>query len=191
MGGVSGVIRTRVGYAGGESSDPTYHDLGGHTETVQVDFDPAKISYRELVEVFFADHDSTVPGPSRQYRSVVFVHDTEQERVAREVMQQVQATAERPVQTAIEPLKAFHLAEDYHQKYALQGDSLIFGEFRAMYPAMKDLIDSPAAARVNAYLYGEGTAEQLQAEIDRLGLSPQGVARLQEASPAGACAITP
>jgi peptide-methionine (S)-S-oxide reductase len=191
LGGVSGVIRTRVGYAGGESSDPTYHNLGGHTETVQVDFDPATISYRQLVELFFADHDPTVPGLPRQYRSVIFVQDAEQEQVAREVMQQVQASAKRPVQTAIEPLKAFNMAEDYHQKYALQGDSLIFGEFRAMYPDVKDLVDSTAAARVNAYLYGEGTAEQLQSEIDQLGLSAQALAHLRAASPTGACAITP
>jgi peptide-methionine (S)-S-oxide reductase len=189
LGSLSGVIRTRVGYAGGTSDDPTYHDLGGSSETVQVDFDPKQISYKELVEIFFAAHDSTISGLPLQYRSVIFVHDAEQERIAREVMQQVQATAKRPVQTAILPFKAFYVAEDYHQKYALQGDSLIFSELRAVYPDMRDLVDSTAAARLNAYLYGEGTAEQLQAEIGKLGLSPEAVAHLQAVSPAGACAV--
>jgi peptide-methionine (S)-S-oxide reductase len=189
LGGVSGVIRTRVGYAGGESKDPTYHNLGGHTETVQVDFDPTKVSYRELVRVFFAGHDPTIPGLPRQYRSVIFVHDAGQEAIAREVLQQVQATAERPVQTAIEPFTAFYLAEDYHQKYALQGDSSLYAEFRAMYPDMKGFVDSTAAARVNAYLYGEGTPELFLAELDQLGLSEAGVAHLRSATPLGGCAV--
>jgi methionine-S-sulfoxide reductase len=183
------VIRTRVGYAGGESDHPTYHDLGGHTETVQVDFDPALVSYQELVEIFFAGHDSTVSGLPRQYRSAILVHDAEQESVARQVMEQAQAAAERPVQTVIIPLKAFYLAEDYHQKYALQGDSSLLGEFRAMYPEMRDLVDSTAATRVNAYLYGEGTSEAFETEIDRLGISPEGIAHLRSASPAGACPV--
>ncbi len=189
MGGLSGVIRTRVGYAGGESADPTYHNLDGHTETVQVDFDPTKISYQELVEAFFADHDSTVRGLPVQYRSVVFVHDAEQERVAQAVMATVQAAAERPVQTVILPLKAFYLAEDYHQKYALQGSSILSREFRAMYPDLWDLVDSTAAARVNAYLYGEGTAEVWDTEIDKLGLSAEALAHLQAVAPAGACPV--
>ena len=189
MGALPGVIRTRVGYAGGDSNDPTYHNLDGHTETVQVDFDPARVGYQELVEAFFAGHDSTIPGLPRQYRSVVFVHDAGQERIAREVMRQVDEAAHRAVQTVILPFDAFYPAEDYHQKYALQGDRRLNAEFRAMYPAMRELVDSTAAARVNAYLYGEGTAEQLQAEIDRLGLSPEGMARLQSVSPVGACPV--
>jgi len=62
LGALQGVIRTRVGYAGGDSDDPVYYNLDGHTETVQVDFDPTQISYEELVEAFFAGHDSTIPG---------------------------------------------------------------------------------------------------------------------------------
>ncbi len=178
-----------MGYAGGTSDDPVYYNLDGHSETVQVDFDPSQISYRELVETFFAAHDSTITGLPLQYRSVIFTHDAEQARIAQEVMQQVQATAKRPVQTVILPLETFYPAEDYHQKYALQGDPILFPEFRAMYPNMQDLVDSTAAARVNAYLYGEGTAEQLQAEIDKLGLSPEAVAHLESVSPAGSCLV--
>lgn len=189
MGSLSGVIRTRVGYAGGESDDPTYHNLDGHTETVQIDFDPTRITYEALVEFFFAAHDSTIPGLPRQYRSVIFVHDAEQQRSAEAVMERVRATAERPVATVILPLDAFYLAEDYHQKYALQGDATILREFRAMYPDMRALIDSTAAARVNAYLYGEGTAEVFRAEVNKLGLSPEAINHLQLVSPSGACVL--
>jgi peptide-methionine (S)-S-oxide reductase len=189
LGGLSGVIRTRVGYAGGESVDPTYHNLDGHTETVQVDFDPTKIGYQQLVEAFFSDHDSTIRGLPVQYRSVVFVHDAEQERIAQAVMATVQAAAERPVQTVILPLKAFYLAEGYHQKYALQQDAIMFAQFRAMYPDLWDMVGSTAAARVNAYLYGEGTAEVWLAEVDKLGLSTEALAHLQAVAPAGACPV--
>lgn len=189
MGALPGVIRTRVGYAGGDSDDPTYYNLDGHTETVQVDFDPTQISYEELVEAFFAGHDSTIPGLSRQYRSVIFVHDPEQESIAHTVLARVDEAAARPVQTVILPFEHFYLAEDYHQKYALQGDSVTLQEFRAMYPDMKDLVDSTAAARVNAYLYGEGTAEVFQAEVDKLGLSQEALSHLESVSPSGACVL--
>jgi methionine-S-sulfoxide reductase len=178
-----------VGYAGGNSKAPTYYDLDGHTESVQVDFDPSRITYEALVETFFAAHDATLPGFSRQYMSVIFVHDAEQEQIARLVMQRVQQASKRTLHTSILPLQGFYLAEDYHQKYALRGDPLLFPEFQAIYPDFKDLVDSPAAARVNAYLYGAGTPEQLRAELESLGLSPRGREHLQAASPAGACPV--
>jgi peptide-methionine (S)-S-oxide reductase len=189
LGSVSGVVRTRVGYAGGTTKDPTYHNLGDYAETVQVDFDPSKITYVALVESFFAAHDATLPASRRQYMSAIFFHDAEQERVARAVLQRVQQDSDGVIQTLILPMTGFYLAEDYHQKYALQGDSLLLGEFRAMYPEFRDLVDSTAAARVNAYVYGFGTAEQLKAELDGLGLSEAGRTHLQAASPVGACAL--
>jgi methionine-S-sulfoxide reductase len=189
LGGVSGVIRTRVGYAGGTTEDPTYYRIGDHSETVQVDFDPSRVSYEELVEVFFAGHDATLPAYSRQYMSAIFVHDADQERVARSVLQRVQEASAETLTTVVAPLTGFYLAEDYHQKYALQGDGILLADLRAIYPEMRDLVDSTAAARVNAYLYGFGTAEQLSAEIDDLGLSAAGKARLQSASPVGACLV--
>ena len=87
------------------------------------------------------------------------------------------------------PAADFYIAEDYHQKYALQGNSALLGEFRAIYPDFGDLVDSTAATRVNAYLYGYGTPEQLSAELDGLGLSVTGKARLLASSPAGVCPV--
>jgi hypothetical protein len=156
---------------------------------VEVDFDPSQVSYEQLVEKFFGFHDATRPAPKRQYMSAILVRDAEQERTARSVMQRVQETSERAIQTSIIPLAEFYLAEDYHQKYALQRITALFGEFQAMYPNIWDLVDSTAATRVNAYLYGIGTAEQLSADLDGLGLSEKGKARLQSASPVGACPV--
>ncbi len=189
MGSVSGVIRTRVGYAGGTTKDPTYYNIGDHSETVQVDFDPSQVTYEELVGEFFAAHDATLPAYSRQYMSAIFVHDAEQERVARSVLERVQEASGESVTTVIAPGATFYLAEDYHQKYALQGDGILLAEYRTMYPEMSDFVGSTAVARVNAYLYGYGTAEQLSAELDELGLSETGKAHLQSASPVGACPV--
>ena len=178
-----------MGYAGGTSTDPTYHDLVGAAETVQVDFDPAKVSYEKLVEKFFEFHDATLAPPTGQYRTAIFAGDAGQEQIARSVMQRAQAHGDRPIRTQIVSGDSFYLAEDYHQKYALQADSLLAGEYRGMYPDLWDMVDSTAATRVNAYLYGDGSAEQLQAELDSLGLSEKGKDYLLRATPAGTCVV--
>ena len=178
-----------MGYTGGSTKNPTYHDLADHTETVQFDFDPAKVSYGELVARFFGAHDATRSSTRRQYMSALFTHEAEQESVARSIMARVQEKSKDVIRTLIIPLTDFHLAEDYQQKYALQGDRILSREFRAMYPDIWDLVDSPAATRVNAYLYGCGTAELLSTELDSLGLSDAGKARLQTGSPVAACSV--
>jgi peptide-methionine (S)-S-oxide reductase len=172
------VIRTRVGYTGGSTESPTYHSLGDHTETVQLDFDPAVLSYERLLEAFFAAHDPTYASPKRQYMSAVFFHDMEQEKAARQAMSRVEVATGRRVKTLLLPLARFYLAEDYHQKYYLQGDALLAGELRAFYPEFADFVDSTAATRINAYLYGCGTPAQVKADLARLGLSEKGTARL-------------
>lgn len=85
----------------------------------------------------------------------------------------------REVKTAILPLTTFWLAEDYHQKYELRCTEELIKEFKAIFPNEKDFLNSTAAARVNAYIAGQGTAAQLKTEIDLLGLSAEGKKRLQ------------
>ena len=126
---------------------------------MQLDFDPTKISYEALVEAFFDLHDATRSSPSRQYMSVIFVADAEQERVAHAVKERVRSRTRGALKTKILPAGRFYVAEDYHQKYALQSNARFFREFEAMYPDFWELVDSPAATRVNAYLYGFGGAE--------------------------------
>lgn len=172
------MIRTRVGYTGGSTEGPTYHNLGDHSETVQLDFDPSVITYEELLEVFFASHDSAYCGSSRQYMSAIFFHAEDQERAAQEAKAKETQRLGKTVQTQILPASTFYLAEDYHQKYALQSDSVVMGDFRRMYADIIDIVDSTAATRANAYLYGCGTLEQLRRELDSLGLSEEGKRRL-------------
>ncbi|HUJ47372.1 MAG TPA: peptide-methionine (S)-S-oxide reductase MsrA [Rhizomicrobium sp.] len=125
---VPGVIDAVSGYAGGNVDHPTYKqvcsDTTGHAEVVEVTFDPAKVSYGKLVELFFKMHDPTQlnrqgPDFGTQYRSVIFVNSPEQERVAKEELEKAKASGryKRPIVTAIEPAKPFWPAEDYHQRY--------------------------------------------------------------------------
>jgi peptide-methionine (S)-S-oxide reductase len=169
-----------VGYTGGSTRNPTYHDMGDHSETVQLDFDPSGVTFEQLVEVFFASHNAWYGSADRQYMSAIFFHDADQERVARAVKARFEQRTGRTLKTEIIAASTFYLAEDYHQKYALQSDSALLAEFRVMYPDLWDMVDSTAATRVNAYLYGYGSTEQLSAELDGLGLSAEGSAHLLE-----------
>ena len=172
------MIRTRVGYAGGTTENPTYYHLGDHTETVQVEYYPTQISYQELLDVFWAGHDPTRPALSQQYASIIFYYDDEQERLAQESKERQEAQCGCRIYTEIVPATAFYLAEDYHQKYRLQQSREFVSEFEAIYPDNDDFVNSTAAARVNGYLGGYGALADLQAEIDDLGLSPGARQRL-------------
>lgn len=172
-----GVLRTRVGYAGGRKENPTYHDLGDHTETTEIDFDPAKISYAKLLEVFWSTHNPCATPWSRQYMSAIFTHDEEQRRLATESRDREGARRGSKIHTLIAAGR-FWRAEDYHQKYELRQNDDLMKEFRAHYPDERAFTDSTAAARANGYLGGNGTLEGLRDEIDRLGLSAEGRARL-------------
>jgi len=121
-----GVLSTEVGYSGGETANPTYQDVctgrTGHAEVVRVEFDPKKVSFEKLLDVFFDVHDPTQvnrqgPDVGTQYRSVVFVHDAAQEQAAGAAKKRVQERLGRPVATQIEPAGEFWRAEEYHQQY--------------------------------------------------------------------------
>lgn len=174
------MVRTRVGYAGGHTPDPTYHRLGDHTETLQIDYDPSRIAYEDLLAEFTAQHDPTAPAWSRQYMSAIFTSGADQERAANGWRERVEASTHRPVLTEIQPLHGFYLAEDYHQKYRLRNDGELYREFRQMYPRHDAFVDSTAVARVNGFLGGEGSLADLVGEVDRYGLSDHGKMRLTD-----------
>ncbi len=170
-------MRTRVGYAGGTTADPTYHSLGDHTESVEVDYDPAALSYDDLLGVFWAAHDPRGSEASRQYRSAI-LYRTDEERSAAEASRSAIERSIGPVSTAIEPLTRFYRAEDYHQKYRLRGRRELADEFSIMYPHDSDFVDSTAAARVNGWLAGYGELKDVEAEAPLTGLSSEAQAGL-------------
>lgn len=123
-----GVIETAVGYEGGSTQNPTYHDVctdhTGHAEVVQVTFDPARISYDKLLDAFWSGHNPTTPnrqGPDvgTQYRSAIFFHSPQQEAAARASKATREATGKynRPIVTEITSASNFYRAEEYHQQY--------------------------------------------------------------------------
>jgi peptide-methionine (S)-S-oxide reductase len=174
------VVRTRVGYTGGKKRNPTYHSLGDHTETLQIDYDPTQISYELLLEVFWNSHNPTRRSWSSQYKAAVFYHNEDQKAAALASSAE-QAAQKGQIGTEIIPATEFYLAEDYHHKYTLRYNSELLDEFRAIYPDPGDFVNSTATARVNGYMSGYGDMAQLQAEVDSLGLSTQGCQRLLEA----------
>lgn len=139
---------------------------------MQVDFDPAKISYAAVLELFFASHLPTRPPWSSQYRSAIFAEGEEQLVEARRVHAAFEKRLGQRIYTEIAPLRKFWWAEDYHQKYMLRQSPRIGRELAAFYPRLEDFVDAPTAARINGYLGGNGSLPQLVAELPRFGLSP-------------------
>jgi peptide-methionine (S)-S-oxide reductase len=166
FGSLDGVVRTRVGYAGGTTESPTYHNLGDHTETIQIDYDPTLISYGQLLEIYWDSHNPTVRPSSKQYMSIVFYHNSEQRELAMETKQLEEASSGRQIYTEIIPFSEFYLAEDYHQKYHLQQVPELMEELTAIYPNFTDFIDSTAVARINGYVGGHVTFEELQEQLN-------------------------
>ena len=174
------MVRTRVGYAGGRKSNPTYRSLGNHSETIQIDYDPTHITYEELLDVFWNNHNPVGRALSRQYASLIFVHDEEQRRLAEETKEREESERNRTLSTEIVSYEEFWRAEAYHQKYYLRGKNDLMQEFAAIYPDAADFVDSTAAARVNGYIGGHGSIEQFEDEIGKLGLSEKGREKLRQ-----------
>jgi len=165
------VIRTRVGYTGGTLKNPTYHHLGDHTESIQIDYDPAKISYERLLEIFWKDNVGC-GSAGRQYRSAIFYGSPAQKKLAEATM--AAEREKRKVACDLEPLGVWTDAEDYHQKYYLRSATELKKELSAKYPKDADFVASTAAARLNGYVGGNGTREGLKAQAESLGLTEEG-----------------
>ena len=125
---VKGVLSTSVGYAGGTLENPTYQDVctdkTGHAELVQVEFDPSEVSYDQLLDVFWSNHNPTTlnrqgPDVGTQYRSVIFYHSPEQQAAAKASKEKLEKSGRfnRSIVTQIEPASTFWHAEEYHQHY--------------------------------------------------------------------------
>ncbi|MBM1003682.1 MAG: peptide-methionine (S)-S-oxide reductase [Desulfofustis sp. PB-SRB1] len=153
--------------------------MGDHTETVQLDYDPAIISYEQLLKIFWEDHDPTSQPYSRQYLHAVFYHNTAQRDAAQASKSALEQRLGSPVETQIIPVKSFTMAEDYHQKYMLKTDFGLKTEMTAIYPDHEDFVNSTAVSRLNGYVGGYGTREQLLKELDVLGISSKQKDRLR------------
>jgi len=125
---LNGVVSTAVGYTGGHKKNPTYEEVcsgeTGHTEAIEIEFDPAQITYSELLDIFWKNIDPTTPNRQfsdvgSQYRTVIYYHDEEQKQVAESSKEKMDRSGilEKPIVTEIVPASVFFKAEEYHQKY--------------------------------------------------------------------------
>jgi peptide-methionine (S)-S-oxide reductase len=172
------VVRTRVGYAGGAKANPTYHALGDHTESIEILYDPKRISYAQLLDVFWAGHDPRRQTPSRQYRNAVFTQGAEQAQVAQESRDRLAAKLGKPVGTDLEPLTHFWPAEDYHQKYYLRRSRELVAELIRLTGDESAFMDSTAAARLNAYFGNDTKAGEVSRSLADLGFEAPTVEKL-------------
>ncbi|WP_235847552.1 peptide-methionine (S)-S-oxide reductase MsrA [Paenibacillus tuaregi] len=167
FGHLPGVIRTRVGYAGGTTPDPTYRNMGDHSETVQFDYDPARITFEEILRVFWQHHNPVNINDykGRQYMSLVLCMNESQktaaDRVAKEIVESGRARPETEVASCI----SWHLAEDRHQKYYLHRYPSAVAKLGMLYPDRHELLNSTLAARLNGLAKGYTNMERIRQEI--------------------------
>lgn len=153
FGALDGVVRTRVGYAGGSIADPSYHDLGDHTEALQVDYDPSARSFESLVDLALRSHDHARQPTKTQYQNILFASTPAQAETIGAVLDARGLTRDG-IETRIEPLDSFFLAEPYHQKHSLRGRQSLLSSFKQAGYDADELRESPAAAKCNAYAAG-------------------------------------
>ena len=159
FGAMDGVIRTRVGYAGGTKPNPTYHELGDQTEVFQVDYDPADISYADLLAVVFDNHDPRHQTRKTQYQNIVFYDSPDQKEILESVLETNGLNAET-IETRTERLNRFYLAESYHHKYRLKANQSLLEPFEEAGYDDEELRESPAAAKLNGYAGGHDISEE-------------------------------
>uniref|UniRef100_A0A1B6LP76 peptide-methionine (S)-S-oxide reductase n=2 Tax=Graphocephala atropunctata TaxID=36148 RepID=A0A1B6LP76_9HEMI len=174
FGGRTGVLRTRVGYGGGNAPNPTYKNIQDHTEITQVDFDPQTVSYAELLDMFWKNHDPTFKTKA-QYCSLILYHSPEQKSLAEKTREQLRQTSKEEVVTRIEPFEIFYDAEGYHQKFYLQQHTWLCAMLELDDADCLLLRDSALAARLNAWVVGIGSLPQIEQEAPRLGLDERTV----------------
>ena len=169
------MLRTRVGYCGGTAPDPTYRSIGDHTEAISVDYDPAEISYEELLKYFWSAHDCRSGSYGRQYRQAVFSRDERQRDIAEQSRKdhaEERGISVEAVQTPVVPIDRFTIAEGYHQKYRLRAGSPMRTFLEEAYAGIRSFADSSVAMRVNS-IVGSTNADDwrmIERELESYGL---------------------
>uniref|UniRef100_A0A0N4ZIF5 peptide-methionine (S)-S-oxide reductase n=1 Tax=Parastrongyloides trichosuri TaxID=131310 RepID=A0A0N4ZIF5_PARTI len=159
---VIGVVGTKVGYAGGKKLNPTYKDIGDHTEVVEVTYNPAIVTYTDLLKVFWNSH-SPFESRSKQYQSAILYLTEEEGDLARKSLEEFKNKSnlnDRKIETYIQKITIFTDAEDYHQKYWLRNAPSLFSILK-LEGKDDEIKNSTIAAKVNGYLGGESDYSEL------------------------------
>ncbi|WP_438448668.1 peptide-methionine (S)-S-oxide reductase MsrA [Gorillibacterium sp. sgz5001074] len=177
FGHLPGTVRTRTGYAGGSTAHPTYRDMGDHSETVEVVYDPSLLPLERILEVFWTGHnpDNINDYKGRQYRSLVLYHSAEQLEVIREVLELRDREGRPRPETEISLIQSFYPAEERHQKYYLKRYPDAVKQLSELLSASEPeaLTDSTLAARLNGLAKGYTNLERILKEIRTWEIGPE------------------
>lgn len=181
FGSLPGVVTTRTGYAGGSTVAPYYRKMGDHTETLQIEFDPEQIRYEDILREFWWNHYPNRDAyKGRQYISLLFWHSEEQRLLIDLVKKEREQHLSETVETEIRPFAGFTEAEERHQKYYLKRYPKALEQLAELYPQACVLTDSTFAARLNGFVKGFGSRQQLMDEIARWPIGQEHQALLQQ-----------
>ncbi|XP_038060621.1 peptide methionine sulfoxide reductase MsrA-like [Patiria miniata] len=181
FGALPGVIRVKVGYTGGIKENPTYESLDDHTESVEIEFDPERITYASLLETFWANHNPSDLKPV-QYMSAIFYHDYIQMKSAEDSKLNQRRVLGEDTLTKIKRAKVFYDAEDYHQKYFLRQHANFV---QSLGLTDQDFLSSWRATKLLGYITGNGDEQNLKQEKDALGLTDDHMSYLAAARKSG------
>jgi peptide-methionine (S)-S-oxide reductase len=160
------VVSTRVGYAGGTTVNPTYKQMGDHTETVQIEFISKIITLEDLLNIFWKNHNpNRASYKGRQYISIILYQNQEQKNIIEKMKSELELGLNEEIQTEVSQCKHFTSAEDYHQKYYLKKYPNALEKIRTIYPSPKEYINSTLVARLNGFVKGYGTLTEIKEEI--------------------------
>ena len=166
FGSLPGVMRTRVGFAGGTSPLPSYRCMGDHTETIEIDFDTNLITYEDILKNFWRNHYPNRDAyKGRQYMSLLLYHSKRQLSIIEQVREEMEAELGEAIETEIKGYDQFTLAEERHQKYYLQRYPRTLEQLADWFPDIASLIDSTFAARLNGFVKGFSNRDALLEEF--------------------------
>jgi peptide-methionine (S)-S-oxide reductase len=144
--------------------------LGGHTEALQVDFDPQQLSFEDVINLVWSSHNPIGVVRRSQYKSAIWYEDDQQKAIIESTMEPLVQRFDQQLTTEVLPLETFYNAEDYHQKYSLQHHKSVMDSFSRMYPQFCDFNDSTAAARLNGFAAGYGSQAMFESEKSLYGI---------------------
>jgi Peptide methionine sulfoxide reductase len=153
FGGVDGIVKTRVGYAGGDMDNPQYHDLGTHTETIQLEYDPAQWDFSDVIKRIARSMTLDQQPQMRQYHNILFYTDSREHDIIQSTIDSLSHENDDVI-VRIEPIDTFYTAESYHQKYHLRTKRWAVDAFNQAGYDAEALRESPAAAVINSSLAG-------------------------------------
>lgn len=179
---MDGVLRTRVGYSGGKSPNPSYEVVDLHTEVVEIDYDPEVISYGELIDIFFSSHNETLRPYDQRVKSLIFYRNDEEYGVAKSKLDAIRAKTpdDESVYTELKSFEIFYLAEPEHQNRSLKLETSLYHELEDIFGSDDQMLLSILVSKLNGYIYGYGTLEGALELLDLSGLSEQSKARVIE-----------